>query len=48
MDGTIRRRFFGPLIELENGKRRVSLAKAPLDVGPTLRDELFQKVPSAF
>ena len=33
-------------IELEGGKRRVTLAKAPLEVGPTLRRDLFDKVPT--
>ncbi len=33
-------------IELEPGKRRVTLARAPLDVGPTLRRELFERVPT--
>ena len=33
-------------IELESGKRRVTLAKAPLEVGPTLRRDLFAKVPT--
>ena len=33
-------------IEVEPGKRRVTLARAPLEVGPTLRRELFAKVPT--
>ena len=35
-------------IDLEGGgrRRRVTLASAPLDVGPTLRKELFEKVPT--
>src|SRR5207249_4986587 len=33
-------------IEVEGGsRRRVTLASAPLDVGPTLRRELFDRVP---
>ncbi len=33
-------------IELEPVKRRVTLARAPLDVGPTLRRDLFDRVPT--
>lgn len=33
-------------IELETAKRRVTLARAPLEVGPTLRRELFARVPT--
>ncbi len=33
-------------IELEPGKKRVTLARAPLEVGPTLRRELFERVPT--
>jgi ATP-dependent DNA helicase DinG len=33
-------------IELEAAKRRVTLARAPLDVGPTLRRDLFDRVPT--
>ncbi len=34
-------------IDLEGGRRRrVTLASAPLDVGPTLRRDLFQRVPT--
>jgi ATP-dependent DNA helicase DinG len=33
-------------IELEAAKRRVTLARSPLDVGPALRRELFTRVPT--
>jgi ATP-dependent DNA helicase DinG len=33
-------------IEQEEGRRRVTLASAPLDVGPTLRQLLWERVPS--
>ncbi len=33
-------------IELEEAKRRVTLARAPLDIGPTLRRDLFEKIPT--
>lgn len=33
-------------IELEAARRRVTLARAPLEVGPTLKRELFDRVPS--
>ncbi len=33
-------------IEVEAGKRRVNLCRAPLDVGPTLRRDLFDRVPT--
>lgn len=33
-------------IELEEAKRRVSLARAPLDIGPTMRRDLFEKIPT--
>ena len=33
-------------IDLEPGRRRVTLARAPLDVGPTLRRDLFARVPT--
>ena len=33
-------------IELEQNKKRVTLARAPLEVGPALRRDLFAKVPT--
>ena len=33
-------------IELEPGRRKVTLARAPLDVGPALRRDLFGRVPT--
>ncbi len=33
-------------IEMENGQKRVTLARSPLEVGPTLRRALFEQVPT--